>query len=232
MGCSYYVGATHPPAMDAKSEADITREIVAELRRGADGTGIRPGIIGEVGCSWPLLPTERKTLRASARAQRATGAPLMVHPGRHERAPQEIVAILEEAGADLGRTIMCHIDRTILRREPLRDLARTGCVIEYDLFGHEHALYPPNHAVDQPNDGMRLRFMRWLIDEGFGRQIVISHDIDNQIYLSRYGGPGYGHILENVVPLMRRRGFSREEIDAILIETPRRLLTFAPPEGG
>jgi phosphotriesterase-related protein len=29
------------------------------------------------------------------------------------------------------------------------------------------------------------------------------------------------------VPMMRRRGFSEDEIDTILVRTPRRLLTFA-----
>ena len=40
-----------------------------------------------------------------------------------------------------------------------------------------------------------------------------------------YGGQGYGHILENVAPLMRRKGFTEEQLKAILVDTPRRLLT-------
>ena len=230
MGSSYYVDETHPDDMDTKSEAAITAEIVAEFSSGAEGTDVRPGIIGEVGCSWPLTENERKVCRASARAQALTGAPLMIHPGRHPSAPQEIVEILTAAGADLTRTIMCHIDRTIFDQDTLRRLADSGCVIEYDLFGHEHALYTPNPEVDQPNDAKRLDWIRFLIDEGFGAQIVVSHDIDNKIYLSRYGGPGYAHIVENVVPLMRRRGFDEGEIQMILVGTPRRLFTFVRPQ--
>ncbi|WP_280141483.1 hypothetical protein [Bosea lupini] len=33
-------------------------------------------------------------------------------------------------------------------------------------------------------------------------------------------------IFEDIVPLMRSRGFSQAEIDAILVGNPRRLLTF------
>jgi phosphotriesterase-related protein len=40
-----------------------------------------------------------------------------------------------------------------------------------------------------------------------------------------FGGHGYGHIFANVVPLMRRRDFSEGEIQAILVDNPRRLLT-------
>ena len=56
--------------------------------------------------------------------------------------------------------------------------------------------------------------------------MVISHDIDCRTRLVNFGGHGYGHILQNVVPLMRARDFSQEEIDGILVENPKRLLTF------
>jgi len=230
MGCSYYVDETHPPRLAMMNETEICEQIVREFSEGADGTGIRPGLIGEVGCSWPLTDNERKVLRASARAQRVTGAPLMIHPGRNQDAPQEIAEILADAGADLGRTIICHIDRTIFDRQSLRRLAETGCIIEYDLFGHEHSLYELNLEVDLPNDAVRLAWLKWLIDEGFGSQIVISHDIDAMIYLRRYGGCGYSHILENVVPRMRARGFAEDEILNILVDTPRRLFTFTTPK--
>ena len=54
--------------------------------------------MGEVGCTWPLRPTERKVLRATARAQRLTGAPILIHPGRDQTSPAEIMGILLEAG--------------------------------------------------------------------------------------------------------------------------------------
>ena len=93
----------------------------------------------------------------------------MVHPGRHERAPLEIVTVLREvctscralfalcfcilpnplitflscylapskAGADLGRVIIAHVDRTLFALESLDALAATGVFIELDLFGVE-----------------------------------------------------------------------------------------------
>ena len=72
----------HPPNMDDISEDDIFEEIVRDITVGVGSTGIRAGIIGEVGCSYPLSDNERKALRASARAQRATGAAILIHPGR------------------------------------------------------------------------------------------------------------------------------------------------------
>jgi phosphotriesterase-related protein len=230
MGCSYYVDESLPPEIAGKSQGEITDELITEIFVGADGGEVRPGLIGEVGCSWPMTELEERVVRASARAQKLTGAPLMIHPGRDANAPIEIVKILEEEGADLERTIICHIDRTILEPPQLVELASTGVVLEYDLFGHEHSHYVHNLDVDQPNDAERLRYIRYLMDAGFGGQIVVSQDCDNKIYLRKYGGCGYAHIIENVVPKALRRGFTRDEIDQLLIHTPRRLFTFAAPE--
>ena len=232
MGGSYYVAASHPADMDDRSEDSIVEEIVRDITEGVGDTGIRTGIIGEVGCTWPLEPNERKVLRASGRAQRLTGAPLIIHPGRDEMAPVEIVAVLGEVETDISRTIFSHKERTIYKRENLKSLAETGCIIEYDLFGQEHTIYPSAPNLDMPNDGRRLDWIAWLIEQGHGDQVVMAQDIDYQIYQKRGGGHGRGHILENVAPQMRRKGFTREQIDAILVETPKRVLSFVEPMAG
>jgi phosphotriesterase-related protein len=54
----------------------------------------------------------------------------------------------------------------------------------------------------------------------------LAQDICTKTRLRSYGGHGYGHIFENVVPLMRRRGFDDREIEALLVNNPARLLTF------
>ena len=76
-----------------------------------------------------------------------------------------------------------------------------------------------------PNDALRVQHIRMLIDNGHLSRIVISHDICQQVRLKSFGGHGYGHIFTRVVPLMRR-DFSEDEIRAILVDNPRRLLTF------
>jgi len=111
MGSGYYIAASHGPDMDAKTEEEIAEEIVRDITEGVGKTDIRAGIIGEIGASWPITKNELKSLRAAARAQRITGAPLNVHPGQHEGACMEIVRILEDAGADLTRTVL---DRGVL----------------------------------------------------------------------------------------------------------------------
>ena len=228
MGASYYVGAAHPPDMDGRSEESIVDEIVRDIRDGVGQSGVRAGVIGEVGCSWPLTPNERKVLRASGRAQRRTGAPLLIHPGRDEAAPFEIVEVLRDVDADLSRTIIGHIERTLIQRASMKKLAESGCVLEFDLFGREHSYYKHSPSIDMINDAERLRLLAWLIGEGHGRQLVLAQDTAAKTHLVRYGGCGYGHILQNIVPRMRLRGIREEDIHTMLVETPARVLAFAP----
>ena len=230
MGSSYYVDEAHPADVTGKSEDEIVEEIVQDVAHGPSGSGIRSGIIGEVGCSWPLTDNERKVLRASARAQRMTGAPLLIHPGRDETAPLEIIAVLDEAGADLGRTIMGHLDRTVAKRETLTRIAETGCYLEWDLFGREQSYYDPNPNFDMPTDAIRMDTIAWVISEGYGDRVVVAHDVCHKTRLVKYGGHGYFYILSSIVPRMRTRGFDETAINRILVENPARILTFTEPQ--
>ena len=225
MGSGYYVDAVHPKGMDDKTEEDITREIIADITTGVGDTGVKAGIIGELGCSWPLTANERKGLRASAQAQRETGASITIHPGRSEDAPFQVLDILEEAGADPGRVIIDHLDRTISDDSTLLRLAKRGCYLEYDFFGWEISYFPLSE-MDMPNDGQRLSFIKLLVDEGYADRVVIAHDMFGKHRQVRFGGHGFAHILQNIVPRLREKGLSDDDVNAILVGNPARILTF------
>ena len=226
MGSGFYVDALHPDGMSERSVADLALEIRTDLLDGVGDSSIKSGIIGEIGCTWPLTPNERKSLTAAAVAQRETGAAISIHPGRHPQAPAEILDVLAESGADLSRVIMGHLDRTVFEVETLERIADSGCYLEWDLFGNE-ASYYPQADLDMPSDAQRLDFIRVIVDAGFGDRVVLGHDIFTKHRLVRYGGHGYGHIFENIVPTMRRKGFSEDEILAITVDNPARILAFA-----
>lgn len=225
MGCGHYVDEYQDRANEERSVDSFAFEMIDQIFGGAWGTSVRAGIIGEIGCQAPWTELERRVMRGALIAQAETGAALNVHPGRHSDQPQEIADFIRATGVGLERVILSHIDRTIFDADRLLRLADTGVVIEFDLFGQEQAYYPWAD-IDMPNDAGRLGWIRLLIDRGHGDRIVISHDICYRTRLTAYGGHGYGHIFANVIPMMRRRGFSEAEIDAILVETPKRLLTF------
>jgi phosphotriesterase-related protein len=224
MGSGYYVQAFHPPEVALAGETELADEIVHDLTVGVGPQGIKAGIIGEIGMSWPPHPDEVKVLRAAARAQAETGAALLIHPGRARHAPLSHLREVEKAGGDIERTVMSHIDRTLFDLDDMLELAASGCVLEFDLFGTESSYYPPNPDVDLPNDGGRVRYIRELADAGYGDRVVIAEDICRKTQLKPYGGEGYDHILRRVVPLMSRRGLSNTQIDQITRRTPAGLL--------
>ena len=229
MGAGFYTAPSHAAELLSRTEGSIAHQIVDELEVGVDGTGIKAGLIGEIGCSWPLEPTERKILRAAAAAQRRTGAALSIHPGRNTAAPLQIVEILHDAGADLNRTVMCHIDVRLRTHEGRLRLLESGCYVEYDVFGwegHFPSYWTQDDVMDIPNDTTRIYELRDLAEAGYLDRLLVSQDICGKARRTCYGGPGYAHILQYVVPMMLERGMSQRQIDTLLIDNPRRLFSF------
>uniref|UniRef100_A0A3Q3KLD3 N-acetyltaurine hydrolase n=1 Tax=Monopterus albus TaxID=43700 RepID=A0A3Q3KLD3_MONAL len=224
-GAGYYVDCTHSEATKEMSVEKLTDSIVSEVLHGADGTDIRCGMIGEIGTGWPITDSETKVLKATAHAQTQLGCPVIIHPGRNPAAPAEIVRILQEAGGDISKTVMSHMDRTILNETELLEFAKLGSYLEYDLFGTEMLNYSFNLDVDMPSDCQRVKTCV-SFREGYEDKILIAHDIHTKNRLTKYGGHGYSHILKNIVPKMLTRGISQPQVDKILIDNPKRWLTF------
>jgi phosphotriesterase-related protein len=227
MGGSYYVSLSHPADMDKRTEDSIARQIIRDVKEGVGDTGVRSGLIGEVGCSdWPLPKNERKALRASGTAQAETGAPVSIHTASGEEAKHGILDILADGGADPRHVIMGHLDSYTDRRA-LKRLAQTGCFMEIDVFGWEHsALEGSYEGVDWTTDAQRIDNIQYLIEQGHVGQILIAQDVCQKWMYTRYGGKGFAHILENIVPRMRKRGFTDAHLKAILVDNPARALTF------
>jgi phosphotriesterase-related protein len=226
MGSGYYIDCALPEYVDELSEDEITEQIVRDIEEGVDGSGICAGLIGEIGCTWPLSDNERKSLRAAARAQKITGAALNIHPGQHEDSAMQAVRIVEEAGADLTKTTMDHIDRAVRDRDNRIALAKLGIYMEYDLFGRE-GYYPiSNRKIDLPNDHMRINEIMDLMELGYTKQILISQDIWNKTQRRKYGGWGFAHIMDNALPVMRWKGMSEDDIRTIMVDNPARLFAF------
>lgn len=114
---------------------------VSEICDGIGDTGIRAGLIGEIGCSWPPEPVEERALQAAALTQQQTGAAISVHPGRNRAACSRILDVLETAGADLSRVVLCHMDRTHPDGDGIAPLLDRGAVVEWDFFGIEQSHY-------------------------------------------------------------------------------------------
>jgi len=232
MGTSYYTARSFTPQMkmEIRTDEDIAKEFIREITVGVGNTGIKAGLIGEIGMTWPMPMEERKVLRAAGMAQQETGATIYIHPGCHVDAPFEYVKVLEEVGTDLSRVVFGHMHRTF----PMRDrnsrvkLAEKGSYLAFDALGFE-GIYPspapPECPYDVPNDAMQITEIMEHIEDGLLNHILISQDVCYKVCLRAYGGGGYSHILKIIVPKMRRKGMTEEQINTILVENPRRILT-------
>ncbi len=230
MGSGYYVAISHPGDMDDRTEDQIADEIVDEIVVGVGTTGIKAGLIGELGCSVPLSKNEEKVLRASAKAQKRTGAPIVVHPSFRDDLALAIVDILSESGASLSNTMICHMDTFEFSLETRINILDRGCYIGYDNFGNIG--YPHSYlgrVINLGCDVQRIRDIRELIDKGYLGQILIGSDNCFKDGLKAFGGHGYAHVVENVAPLMRAMGLAAEEVGALLIDNPKDFYAFSEP---
>ena len=226
MGSGYYVGAAHPPDMSSKTVEDIADEITKDVTTGVGTTGIKAGIIGEIGINnIEDDPNEVKSLRAGITAQKETGAPLTIHPSLFRRECEGIIEILDEEGADMKRVIMSHSELFVDESMDYSFMiADAGLYVEYDTWGLEGNW--PDFGLIEPSDTQRLEGMEKLIDNGYLDQILLSQDICMKTLCMAYGGTGYAHILRDCLPLFRKAGISEEEMVRMLEENPKRILQF------
>lgn len=95
-----------------------------------------------------------------------------------------------------------------------------GAYCQFDLFGVECSMYQLNLEVDMPSDAQRIQKILRLFKEGYDDRVLMSHDIHTKHRLIGYGGHGYSHILNNILPKLRVRGLTEDQIDKITVSNP------------
>lgn len=228
-GCGYYIQLTHPRGIEDRSEQSLADEMIEEITGGIEGTGVKAGVLGEIGVgTYPMHRSERKVIRAAARAQIATGAGMVLHsaPGSKESV-FEIVGVLERAGARMDKCVISHLEERF--RDDLRSfrrIAATGAIFGFDTFGRE--IYYEGRRKQHPSDTQRIEMVSRLLDAGLGGHITLAQDICLKHELSAYGGQGYAHVPGNIVPRMLHSGIPEAAIEQMLVGTPARVLTLNP----
>lgn len=238
MGAGWYQKAYHPSNMDHLTVEDMSNEIIRDITVGVGDTGIRSGIIGEVGVNGePLTPNEVKSLQASACASRVTGAAISLHYGGTGREKLEVIAILRDGGADLSRVIFGHSDTIAWDMPLMLELLGHGVNIQFDMLGLDMTplfLRPMRHSIKDYNRGVArtaqvIEAIPKLIEAGYERRILLSQDVYSKTQLKRYGGNGYSFIMEKVLPELNYRGLERSQINRLVVKNPARMLTFVEP---
>ena len=231
-GTGYYVERAHPPEVAGMSVEEIAARLVTEITVGIDDTGVRAGIIGEIGTSGirrgestkdgDITPSEKKVLRAAAWASCETGVAIWVHLDPRGEGALAVAEILASEGVQPDRIVMCHMDaRPDISYH--RRVADLGVFVEYDHFGREH--FAGHMNLPYTKDWKRIELLTELIAHGHVAQLLVSQDVCMKMDLHRYGGKGYDHILVEIVPRIREAGVSDAELRDLLVNNPRRALT-------
>jgi predicted metal-dependent phosphotriesterase family hydrolase len=217
MGCGHYRDPyLNRDWFDRHAVDAVADEIVAEIEEGANGTGIRPGIIGEIGADkWYISAAEERSFRAAARAHLRTGLTISTHAARWPVGLEQ-ARLLAEEGVDPRRVIIGHAD-TVPIPEYHLSLARLGCYVCFDSIG-TGTDYDLSRAVD---------YVMALVRAGFSGQVLLSHDVFLRGHLRSDGGPGYGYLLTDFLPLLIDAGLDAEEVRSFVTNNPAQALTGA-----
>jgi phosphotriesterase-related protein len=218
-GTGYYRNAFHPTEVEGMEIEEIEERIVRELMEGMDGSDIRAGLIGELGTTGGnIFPREEKVLIAGGRAQWQTDAPVMVHTEGRREIVLAALRILEANGANLERVHICHVNSAAW----WKDVVDTGATIGLDCFGSTFSVDSEVHM--NPTDQTRINDLKRIFDAGYGHKVLMSNDICMKMRLHKYGGWGYDHIQTNLVPHMKKAGFTEADLQLLFVENPQRFL--------
>ena len=225
MGAGWYQKQFHPADMDRRSVEQLTEIIVRDVTVGAEGTNVRSGIIGEVGVDGdPLTENEIKSIRAAARASRMTGAAVTFHRGGVGEEKFRVLDAMAAEGADLRRVVMGHSNNISIDLPFMKRLLDRGVFIQFDTLGR------PRTALGGVDDFKVARGIADLVKAGYADRITLSHDVCNKIHQKAYGGFGFSYISDHFIPVLRDLGVGDADIHKMMVENPRRVLTFVAPQ--
>jgi phosphotriesterase-related protein len=222
MGCGWYRGAYYPPEtlIDRRSVDDLADELIREATEGVDDTGIRPGIIGEIGTDKPWVSAlEERVHRAAARAARRTGLTLTTHSVLSPVGLDQL-RIFEAEGADPSRVVIGHSDSYPHLDHYLAIIER-GASVEFDFLGMSFT------PAERHGEGRIVELLCELLSRGHVEHVLLSQDVCHDSQLQRYGGNGYTYLASTFLPRLRDAGVSDAEIETMTVANPRRLLTIA-----
>ena len=172
MGCGWYREAYYPPEarIDRRSVDDLADELVREATEGVADTGVRPGIIGEIGTDKPWLSAqEERVHRAAARAARRTGLAITTH-GVLSPVGRDQLRVLEEEGADPARVIIGHADSYPVLDHHLAIVGR-GASVEFDFLGMAFT------AQERHGEDRLVALLCELLGRGHVERVLLSQDV-------------------------------------------------------
>jgi phosphotriesterase-related protein len=213
--CFHYLG----PGTPLNGPEIMTEMFVRDIEQGIADTGVRAAILKCATDEPGVTPGVERVLRAVAQAHRQTGAPISTHTHAATRRGLEQQRIFADEGVDLSRVIIGHCgDSTDI--DYLEELIANGSYIGMDRFGMDLIL----PFEDRLNTVVRM------CERGHADKMVLSHDakcyfdaLPEELLPTVAPRWHYLHIHTDVLPALRARGVTDEQITTMLVDNPRRI---------
>jgi phosphotriesterase-related protein len=216
MGCGAYREPFLDNAhIDRSSVQSLADELVFEITHGVGASGIRPGIIGEIGSERFITSCEERVLRAAGRAHLQTGLAITTHSARWPNGLRQL-SILGEEGVDARNVVIGHAD-TIPQSDYHIALCEAGCFVQFDTIRMES-----DYEVAR-----RVRHVVSVLAAGYGDQLLLSHDVWSPYHLRVSGGGGYTFLMTEFRERLAGAGVSDDDFDRITVANPARALVGA-----
>jgi len=214
MGCGFYRDPYLSAELDRMSVAEAADLIVRDIEEGAAGTGVRAGIIGEVGSdrAW-ISAGEERSFRAAARAHHRTGLTITTHAARWPVGLPQLDLLAEE-GVDPRRVVVGHCDM-VPDPDYHLEVARRGAWVQLDTVQGE----------SEYDDGCRVAWIRNLAEHDHLDRVLLSQDVCLRSNLRALGGCGYTYVVTGFADVLREAGFDDADLRTLLVDNPRRALT-------
>ena len=221
MGCGHYYHIAHFPYVKDASVEFLAEEMRRDILYGVGDSGVKAGVIGEIGTSAVMSDDEKKVLHAAGIVGAETGKAIHVHTDLYTENGYEIIDILTREGASPEKICIDHID-VLIRRDYVLDLLKKGVYVEFDNFGKEFYVSRERRFA---YDLERIAFLKELIDLGYSKQILVCNDICLKSMWKTYGGLGYAHVLRTVRDMALDAGIKESVYDSILTDNVKEFLS-------
>jgi len=214
LGCGWYREPYYEPYLQRWRTDQVADQMVADVTAGIDDSGVRAGIIGEIGAhaTW-ITPSEERVLRAAGRAHRRTGVTITLHATRAPLGLEQL-DILKEEGVDPRRVVVGHA-QSYPFFEYHAEIARRGAFISFDRMG----------ATNRYDHHKTMRMVKAVLDAGLAANLVLSHDVCYRSDLVTYGGHGYAYISSQLPAALREIGVGEDVFQQLMVDNPRRALS-------
>jgi phosphotriesterase-related protein len=219
MGTGWYREAYYPPEalIDRRSVDDLAGEMIREFDEGVAGTGVRPGIIGEIGTDKPWISAqEERVHRAAARAAKRTGMAISTHSVMSAVGAAQLDVFSDE-GVDPARVVIGHADSHPNLDHYLAILDR-GANLQFDFLGQRF-------GTEEAAEPRLIELIVELLERGFADQLLLSQDVCHNAQLKANGGFGYVYLQQHFLPRLRTAAVGEGEIERMTVDNPRRILT-------